>query len=197
MPTATKKHKRPKSKPTWNDVQAKIANYDCAGLMQLISDLYALHRDNRAMLHARFALGVNPLDEYKKRIGAALAPEFYPTDDGDISVVKAKRAISEYTKAIGDPLGVLELRVFWCETAVAYSMEFGYADDDYFDVLMRQYRGACRTLTNLDDKVAKGLIERLLDVRNEAYIGYGVHDHMCDLMNDVLLKFPNFDQFLE
>jgi len=45
---------------------------------------------------------------------------------------------------------VLELRVFWCETAVAFSMDYGLADDGYFDTLVRQYHDACQTLSALD-----------------------------------------------
>jgi len=70
----TEKAKRPKAKPIWTDVKAKLSEFDRAGLMQLVADLYAFHRDNQAFLHARFSLGQHPLDNYKKRIALALAP---------------------------------------------------------------------------------------------------------------------------
>jgi hypothetical protein len=194
MPPASDKPKRPKTKPTWSDVKTKLANYDRDGLMHLVADLYAFHKDNQSFLRARLALGVNPLDNYKKRIGLALAPDIYSNRRADISVATAKKAISEYTKAIGDPLGVLELRVFWCETAVAFSMEFGYADEGYFDALVRQYRDACQTLSALDGALLEEYILRLENVRDDADMGYGVHDDMGDLLGEALLKLPTMGE---
>lgn len=53
---------RPKgSQPTWTDVKAKVASFDRLGLLALIQDLYAVHKDNQAFLHARFGLGENIL----------------------------------------------------------------------------------------------------------------------------------------
>jgi hypothetical protein len=125
----SKSPKPPKARPTWGDVKGRLGDFDRAGLMQLIADLYAFHKDNQAFLHARFGLGKNPLDDYRKRIADALAPDIYRKRYADPSVATAKKALSEYSKAIGDPAGVMELRVFWCETAVAFSMEYGFADE--------------------------------------------------------------------
>ena len=190
MPPTTDKHKRPKTKPTWTDVKRQLADFDHAGLTQLIADLYAFHKNNQTFLHARFALGANPLDGYKKRISVALAPDISRKRHVEISVATAKKAISEYTKAIGDPMGVLELRVFWCETAVKFSMEFGYADEGYFAALVRQYRDACQTLSALDGEILEKYIERLEYVRDDADMGYGVHDDMSDLLGEALMKLP-------
>lgn len=118
--------KRTKIKPTWSDVKAKVSEFDKAGLIQLVAELYSFHKDNQSFLHARFSLGPNPLDDYKKKIAVALAPDQHGKRDGKISVADAKKAISAYSKAVGDPKGVLELRLFWCETAVPFSMDFGY-----------------------------------------------------------------------
>ena len=48
-----------KSKPTWTDVKAKLDAFDRAGLVDLLHDLYAAHKDNQAFVHARFGLGEN------------------------------------------------------------------------------------------------------------------------------------------
>ena len=190
MPHKNDKPKRPKTKPTWSDVKTHLADFDRAGLLQLVADLYDFHKDNQAFLHARFALGVNPLDSYKKRIGVALAPDIYLNRQVNISVAAAKKVISDYTKAIGNPKGVLELRVFWCETAVNFSMECGYTDEGYFDALVRQYREACQMLTAIDGTLLEGYIVRLEKVRDDADMGYGVHDDMSDLLGDALLNLP-------
>lgn len=130
--------KPPKSKPTWSDIKGKLADFDRAGLIQLVSDLYSYSKDNQTFMHARFALSPNALEEYKKRISSALYPDI-GRRDVDPSVATARKAISEYTKAVGDPLGILELRLFWCETAVEFSRDYSYSDMGYLEALLRQY----------------------------------------------------------
>jgi hypothetical protein len=114
--------KRPKAKPFWSDIKIRLAEFDRAGLMQLVSDLYGFSKDNQTFMHARFAFSVNALDDYKKRIRLALAPDI-SRHYGNPSVATAKKAISEYIKAVGDPFGIIELRVYWCEIAVGFSLE--------------------------------------------------------------------------
>ena len=177
--------KRPKTKPTWSDVKGKLTEFDRAGLMQLVADLYALHKDNQAFIHARFGLGPNLLNDYKKRIRVALAPDLDRKRHAEVSVATAKKVLSEYKKAVGDPLAILELRVFWCETAVGFSMEYGFADEGYFDALALQYRDACWSLGALKEPQLTEYIERLQAVRDEAQMGYGVHDYMNDVLGDL------------
>ena len=57
-----------KAHPTWADVKAKLAAFDRTALLDLIHHLYAAHQDNQAFLHARFGLGQDVLEPYKKTI---------------------------------------------------------------------------------------------------------------------------------
>ena len=57
---ATKK--TPKAHPGWSDVKTRLADFDRAGLLRLVQDLYAASQDNKAFLHARFGLGDDPLE---------------------------------------------------------------------------------------------------------------------------------------
>ena len=182
--------KRTKIKPTWSDVKAKVSEFDKAGLIQLVAELYGFHKDNQSFLHARFSLGPNPLNDYRKKIAVALAPDHHGKRDGKISVAEAKKAISAYSKAVGDPKGVLELRLFWCETAVQFSMDFGFADECYFDALVIQYREACQALSVLDEPLLENTIERLTNIRDDAQMGYGVGDYLGDVFGDALLNLP-------
>ncbi|GAB1424128.1 hypothetical protein MASR2M16_13620 [Thauera terpenica] len=56
-----------KNAPSWSDVKAKLTDFDRAGLIGLVQDLYAASKDNQAFLHARFALGGDVLKPYSKR----------------------------------------------------------------------------------------------------------------------------------
>jgi len=91
----------PKSQPTWTDVKAKLADFDRAALLGLIQSLYATHKDNQMFLHTRFGLGDDVLEPYKKTIDRWLWPDVLRNQNTSVS--QAKRAISEYKKAVGDP----------------------------------------------------------------------------------------------
>jgi hypothetical protein len=105
--------RKSKSQPTWTDVKAKLEGLDRAGLLGLIQSLYSAHKDNQTFLHARFSLGEDVLEPYKKTIDRWLWPDLFRKQD--TSVFQAKRAISDYKKAVGDPEGLTELMVFYCE----------------------------------------------------------------------------------
>ncbi|MDY0013210.1 MAG: hypothetical protein RBS40_10010 [Rhodocyclaceae bacterium] len=54
-----------KTTPSWSDVKTKLADFDRAGLLGLVQDLYAASKDNKAFLNARFGLGDDSLEPYK------------------------------------------------------------------------------------------------------------------------------------
>ena len=111
--------RKSKSQPTWIDVKTKLAEVDRAALLGLIQSLYAAHKDNQTFLHARFGLTEDVLEPYKKTIDRWLWPDVLRNQDA--SVFRAKRAISDYKKAVGDPEGLADLMVFYCEQAARFA----------------------------------------------------------------------------
>lgn len=170
--------KKPKTQPAWGDVKAKLAEFDRAGLLALTQDLYTLNKTNQSFLHARFSLGTDSLAVYKKRIHDALFPDW----NKPVRVAEAKKAITEYRKAIGQPEGLLELHVFWCETASGFSMDLGYADEGYFNALLRQFETALKQLGAVAEPIRRTAIARLKAVRDRTQVGYGVQDEMSWLL---------------
>jgi hypothetical protein len=77
-----------KAAPSWSDVKTKLAEFDRAGLLGLLQDLYAASKDNQAFLHARFGLGGDVLAPYKATIDHWLWPDVYRNQD--ISVANAQ-----------------------------------------------------------------------------------------------------------
>jgi hypothetical protein len=169
------------SKPTWTDVKAALASFDRLGLLGLIQDLYAAHKDNQAFLHARFGLGEDVLKPYKEVLDRWLWPDVLRNQD--TSVVKAKQAISSYKKAVGEPAGLAELMVFYCERAAGFCNDIGYQDDGYFDALVRMFEQALTLTTQLSASDRKALISRLDRVRAISHnLGYSVGDDMDSLL---------------
>lgn len=168
MSTATKK------RLTWSDVKAKLADFDRPALIALARDLYAASRDNQAFLHARFGLGDNVLQPYKATIDRWLWPDMFKNQD--TSLAKAK-------KAIGQPEGLAELMVFFCERAVGFSNDVGLQDEGYFDALVRMFGQALKVMDALPEGLRSALLGRLAAVQRLGHnLGYGVGDDMDDLL---------------
>jgi hypothetical protein len=173
--------------PTWTDVKAKLANFDRLGLVGLIQDLYTAHKDNQTFLHARFGLGEEILKPYKQTLDRWLWPDVLRNQD--TSVVNAKQAISSYKKAVGEPVGLAELMVFYCECAAGFCNDVGYQDDSYFDALVRMFEQAVKIIAQLPASDRNPLIARLDKVRTISHnFGYGVGDDMDSLLAQYVRK---------
>jgi hypothetical protein len=174
-------HIMARRRPTWTDVKARLAGFDRLGLLGLIQDLYAAHKDNRTFLHARFGLGQDVLAPYKEALDRWLWPDVLRNQD--TSVVRAKQAISSYRKAVGDPAGLAELMVFYCERAAGFCSDIGYQDDAYLDALVSTFEQALKTIGRLSANDRNALIARLDRVRVISHnFGYGVGDDMDSLL---------------
>lgn len=168
---------RSKSQPTWSDVKAKLTDLDRTAVLGLLHDLYTGSKDNQAFFHARLGLGEDALAPYKKKVSRWLWPDVLRNQD--VSVSKAKQAISDYKKAVGEPAGVAELMVFYCEQAAGFCQDIGFQEEAYFNTLVRMFEQAIKTVATLDAKNCGGFMMRLDRVREISHdFGYGVGDDM-------------------
>ena len=167
--------------PTWTEVKAKLASFDRTGLLGLVQDLYAAHKDNQTFLHTRLGLGKDLLEPYKQTIDRWLWPDVFRKQD--TSVAKAKQAISNYKKAVGEPAGLAELMVFYCEQAAGFCSDMGNEDEDYFAALVRIFEQALNVTNTLPPNVRGALVARLDRVaRISQKFAYGVGDDMDFLL---------------
>ncbi len=102
----------------------------------------------------------------------------------DTSVSQAKRAIFDYKKAVGDPEGLAELMVFYCEQAAGFCSDIASDDEGYFNALVRMFEQALTIVNALSVEHRDKLLARLDGVRViSRNIGYGVEDDMDSLMS--------------
>ncbi|MGH9327133.1 MAG: hypothetical protein ACRD2B_10700 [Terriglobia bacterium] len=161
--------------------KAKLAVLDRINLMGLIQDLYAAHKDNQTFLHTRFGLGEDALKPYKESLDRWLWPDVMRNQQP--SVAKAKQAISSYRKAIGEPAGLAELMVSFCESAAGFCNDVGYQDEGYFDALVLMFEQALNVICQIPASDRSALIARLDRVCTISHnFGYGVGDDIDDLL---------------
>jgi hypothetical protein len=179
--------RKSKSQPTWTDVKAKLVAFDRAALLGLIQSLYTAHKDNQTFLHARFGLAKDVLEPYKKTIDRWLWPDLFRKQNTSVS--QAKRAISDYKKAVGDPEGLAELMVFYCERAAGFCSDVSNDDEGYFDALVRMFEQALKIANTLSVERRDDLVARLDRVRRISHeFGYGVGDSMDSLLSKFGLR---------
>ena len=105
-----------------------------------------------------------------------------------IEVSKAKKAISSYSKAVGDPIGETELMTFFVECGNKFTLDFGDMDEPFYDALNRMYRRAMNKLLSLPEEQRdefQGRLEAIMT--SSSNIGWGYHDMLCD---DYYEAFP-------
>lgn len=172
-----------KLKPTWADVKIKLASFDRTALLGVLKDLYAADEGNRAFLHARFGLGQDPLQPYKKTINQCLWPNVFRGQQTAVS--RATGTITKYKKALGDPVGLAELLVFYCERAAGFCQDVHHEDASYFDALVRMFGQALKATADLTGKVQNGFLARLHSVRSIGrQLGNGVGEDMDVLLSE-------------
>ena len=173
----------PRTKPSgasWSEVKARLVELDRAALLALVHDLYAAGKENQAFLHTRFGVGGDVLKPYKSAISRWLWPDVFRGQD--TSVAKAKKALADYRKANGQPHGLAELTVLFCEQASGFAADVGMDDEAYLGALVRMFEQAVKAVAVLTESQRPELLTRLDSVRQRCQdIGYGVGDDVNDL----------------
>lgn len=166
-----------KHAPSWSDIKARLAEFDRAGLLGLVQDLYAASKENKAFLHTRFGLGGDVLASYKATIDRWLWPDVLKNQD--FSVSKAKKSIADYKKASGRPDGLAELMIYFCERGAGFCQEFGVDDEAFMVELVKMFEQALKQVSALPDEPREPMLDRLRQVSVvSSALGYGVADDM-------------------
>lgn len=173
---------KPKSQPSWSDVKRQLTALDRAALLSLVGELYRFSKDNQVFFHARLQLGDDPLSPYKDTIARWIYPDLFKNQE--FSVAKAKKAISDYRKAVGDKTGLLELMTLYCEEAAAFATDIALDDEGFYDALVRMFEEALKTIKEVPPEQGARFFARLQHVgRVCSQVGYGVGDDMEQLLD--------------
>jgi hypothetical protein len=97
--------------------------------------------------------------------------------------VRSKQAISSYKKAVGEPAGLAELMVFYCERAAGFCNDVGYQDGGFFNALVGMFDQALTVIGQLPASDGDSFIARVDDVCAISHdFGYGVGEAMDSLL---------------
>jgi hypothetical protein len=172
--------RKKQKKPCWGDIEKPIKHFKKNQLVDLLRDLYRLSPENNDFFHTRFSIGEDPLPRYKKIIQDAIHP--YLEDHEPLEIEKANDAINRYSKAVDNPVGEAELRVFYVECGNNFTLSYGDIDEDFYDALLDMYEYAIETVLETPPDKQKDFQERLKAIMESAsHIGWGYGDGLGDL----------------
>jgi hypothetical protein len=102
-----------------------------------------------------------------------------------VSASKVKKAIANYRKANGQPEGMAELCIFYCEEAARLVRDCGLEDEAYYAARVRMFEQALSQTANLQPVVRDNLLLRLDAVRGSLRgVGWGVSDAVSEIWLD-------------
>jgi hypothetical protein len=132
-------------------------------------------------------LGSDVLQPYKGVIERWLWPDVLKNQNW--SVAKAKKAITDYKRAVNRPEGLAELTVFFCEKAMGFCREISLYDDGYYRALARMFGQALATVLALPPTQRGRFLERLQEVRSSSRsFGGGIDEAIDEIWLEADLK---------
>ena len=171
--------KSKKTSSTWSDVKARLADFDRAGLLGVIQDLYAPTRASPFFMPVSdWAMTCSP----PAVIDRWLWPDVIKNQN--TSVATAKKAITDFKKAAGQPDALTELMVFFCERAAGFSNDSGFQEEGYLNALVSMFEQALKQSLTLSADSRDAMLDRLDAVRDISHnLGYGIGDNMDYLLH--------------
>ena len=172
-----------KKSPTRAQIKKALTQVERDTLVSLVADLHGLGKENRAFIDARLGLTAHPLAPFKKRIEEALFPDIIRGHP--IRISAARKALSDYRRAIGDPEGVLDLLVHYVECGTRMTVEYGDIDEGFYDSLESVFDEAVTKVEASPPELVGRFLPRLRSVVQSARgIGWGYHDFLRDRLHE-------------
>jgi len=158
------------------DIKKELKKFDKDKLINIIADLYKTNKSVKEF----FDFYVNPnerqlFNKYRDKIFEA----FYPKRGFKYKLKDGKQAISDFKK-LGPSADLLaDLMLFYVETGVKFTNDFGDIDEVFYSSMETTYVAALTLMRkeNLLDKFADRAGKVVSDTSG---IGWGFHDYLCD-----------------
>ena len=168
---------------SWKDVKTVLSQKSMPELLQLIRDLYALRPEVKDFLHARFLTSAKTLAPYKNTIQQSLSPDVIHGEDLDLA--RGRKAISDYKKATHDPVGTLELMVYYVECGNQFTVDYGDIDEAFYESLEAMFTQVVKKLQHSDQDTIDRFLPRLRGlVRQAQGIGWGYYDAIAETLEE-------------
>ena len=169
------------------DIKKELKKLDKDKLIDLVTELYKKNKSVKEF----FDFYINPneielFEKYRDKVFEA----FYPKRGYNFKLKKGKQAISDFKK-LGPSSNLLaELMLFYVETGVKFTNDFGDIDESFYSSIEKSYVAALTLMKkeNILDKFADRAGKVVGDTSG---IGWGFHDYLGDVHSNFYADSAN------
>jgi hypothetical protein len=159
------------------DIKKELKKLDKDNLIDLISDLYKNNKSVKEFLD----FYANPderelFNKYRVKVFEA----FYPKRGYGFKLKDGKQAISDFKKIGASPNLLADLMLFYVETGVIFTNEFGDINEGFYSSIETTYEAAL-TLMKKENLLDEFAVRAGKVVSDTSGIGWGFHDSLGDI----------------
>jgi hypothetical protein len=162
------------------EVKNNLKNLNKNQLIDLIGELYNKNKSVKEF----FDFYVNPnekelLSKYREKVFET----FYPKRGFGYNLKEGKKAISDFKKLGVSDDNLADLMLFYVETGVEFTNDFGDINESFYSSLEKTYAQALTLMSKngLLEKFANRAEKVMTDTSN---IGWGFHDYIAQVYID-------------
>jgi hypothetical protein len=167
------------------DIKKELNKLDKAKLVDIVADLYKKNKSVKEF----FDFYINPderglLTKYRDKVFEA----FYPRRGDRYKLKDGKQAIADFKKLGISADSLADLMLFYVETGVKFTNDFGDIDESFYNGVSTVYHQALTLMKK------EALLDKFADrtwkiVGDTSEIGWGFHDYLmdchCDFYQDI------------
>ena len=159
------------------EIKRELRKLDKEKLIEIVADLYK--KDKSAKEFFDFYVNPNERDLFEKYQDKVFE-SFYPKRGFGYKLKEGKKAITDFRKLATSSDSVADLMLFYVETGVNFTIDFGDIDENFYLSLERTFVQALtlarkeNCLDKYDDRASKV-------VRDTKNIGWGFHDYLAEV----------------
>ncbi|NCA85380.1 MAG: hypothetical protein EOM83_07370 [Clostridia bacterium] len=163
-----------------NDIKKELKKLDKDKLVDLVADLYKKNKSVKEFLE--FYVSPNEQElflKYKEKVYEA----FFPKRGYRFKLSDGKKAISDFKKLEPSKELLAELMLFYAETGVEFTNEFGSIDEPFYNSISSVYSNALKLMAkeNILDKFAERA-KKIVDDTSD--IGWGFNEELEVIYSD-------------
>jgi Family of unknown function (DUF6155) len=162
------------------DVKKELQKLDKREIIDLVSELYKKNKSPKEFLDFWANPNENELfAKYRDKVFSA----FYHERGFDRSLKVAKQAISDFKKFSPSADLVADLMLFYVETGVIYTNDFGDIDEPFYSSMETTYESALKFMKK-ENLLVKFAARAKKIVDDSDGTGWGFHDTLGDIYCD-------------
>lgn len=165
----------------WSELKKEIVKYDHPKLIELISSLYSLSKENKRFLEAKIINDGNVIEKYRDIISKSISTEAPWLKSHQLNLKNAKKAISDYKKATGNIDGVLDLMIHYIECGTQFTLAFGDIDEGFYNSMESMFENVLKLMSS--NNYSEDFLSRVKGVVKESQdMGWGYYDNISYML---------------